>query len=510
MVTLLVNGYEETGLLLQFMVQDSGLGIAADQIEHLFSPFRQVDSSMTRLHGGNGLGLAICKQLVTLMGGKIDLQSTVGQGTTVYFTAQFRQASGETPPAFTLRHHKASLANKRLIVITKDASQRRQISREARMAGLEIYAAASSQEASYWIDHSESFDIALLDTAVWQEEPAIMSQLHYKGTTLPLPTILLVSPDNNQPTLLNGDANLFSGYISYPIASSQMYDTLLNVLSLSDVTSVTQEQGKPMAERYPLKILIVEDNKLNRRILTNMLDKLGYKADAVTNGQLSVVAAAQQTYDVILMDIQMPVMDGVEATQHILANSPPDKRPYIVAVTAHALEGDREYYLTSGMNEYISKPLTLNQLVEALYQAINHSNQTLPQLDPINVPLDKSETTLSDAPIDLTALAYLVGEDTDGFLKTMAPIFLEDTHQVLHSMVSAVQDKDAKKIQQAAHTLKGTSASMAMTKLAQFSRELELMAKAEDLSEAPQKLDQIQAEYHRVEAALATMVKTAV
>lgn len=510
-VELTVTGSKETNLLLQFMVKDSGIGIAADQIQHLFSPFRQIDGSITRVHGGNGLGLVICQRLVTLMGGNIQLQSTVEQGTTVHFTAQFSLASDEAPPAFTLRHHKATLANKRLLVITKDASQRRQISKEARIAGLEVYAAASSQEASYWIHNSQAFDIALLDTAVWQQDPAILAQLRHKDTDLPLPTILLASPNDNNPPLANGDAKLFSGYLPSPVASSQMYDALLNVLSVSNLPAVAQDQGKTMADRYPLKILIVEDNKLNQRILAKMLDKIGYEADIVANGQLAVQASVKQAYDVILMDIQMPIMDGVEATQQILTDSVSGKRPYIIAVTAHALEGDREFYLTSGMNEYISKPITLNQLVEVLYQAINnHVDQDSSSVEPAIFPCSKSEADLADAPIDLEELASLVGDDTDGFLKVMSPIFLEDTQQLMQSLAAAVQHVDSLGIQQAAHTLKGTSASMAMKKLAQFSRELEVMAKANEFSKAAQKLKQIEAEYGRVAATLTEMEESAV
>jgi signal transduction histidine kinase/CheY-like chemotaxis protein len=510
-VELTVTGSEKTNLLLQFTVKDSGIGIAADQIQHLFSPFRQVDSSVTRVHGGNGLGLAICQRLVALMGGDIQIQSTIDQGTAVHFTAQFSLASGETPPTFTLRQHKATLANKRLLVITKDANQRRQISKEARIAGLEVYAAGSLLEASYWIRNSESFDIALLDTAVWHQEPAILMQLRHKDTDLPLPTILLVPTDNSELIVAADDAKLFSGYLPSPVISSQMYDTFLNVLSSCNVPAVTQDQVKTMADRYPLKILIVEDNRLNQRILANMLDKLGYKTDIVGNGRLAVEAAAEQAYDVILMDIQMPVMDGVEATQQILAGSGSGKRPYIIAVTAHALEGDREYYLTAGMNEYISKPITLNQLVEVLYQAIyNRSEQDSSSAETAIVPNIKSEAILPDAPIDLVELAQLVGEDTDGFLKTMAPIFLEDTHLVMQSLATAVQCADGKGIQQAAHSLKGTSASMAMTKLAQFSHELEVMVKANDFSEAGQKLEQIEAEYDRIAVTLARIEESAV
>jgi signal transduction histidine kinase len=215
---------------LQFTVQDSGIGIDAEQIEHLFSPFQQADGSMTRAYGGSGLGLVICKRLVEIMGGHIYLQSEPGQGTAVHFTTLFSVATEAHPPAVTLRQPGATLAHKRLLIITKDASERRQINKEARLAGLEVYAAASIQEATYWINNSQPFDVVLLDAAIWQEDISVLAQLHRKDSFHPLPTILLVPQGEEQLTT----ANLFSDTLLMPIARSQLYDVLLNVLFTSE------------------------------------------------------------------------------------------------------------------------------------------------------------------------------------------------------------------------------------------------------------------------------------
>lgn len=515
-------------VMLEFTVRDSGIGIDPGQIQQLFSPFQQADSSMTRAYGGSGLGLVICQRLVAMMGGDIHLHSEPGQGTAVHFTARFNVATEAHPPAVTLSQHNTTLALKRLLVITKDAIERRHISKEARVAGLEVYAAGSVQEAAYWINHSQPFDAVLLDTAVWQEDPAILEHLHHKESQKPLPVVLLVPADSN-PLLT---PNPFSGTLHTPVVSSHLYDVLLNVLSTSEAQTFSEGQGQTMAARYPFNILIVEDNDVNRRVLKNMLDKLGYQADVASNGQIAVQAAAQKKYDVILMDIQMPVMDGVEATRHILANCPAAERPYIITVTAHALEGDREYYLSVGMNEYVSKPITMNKLVEVLYQAVKYHAPlaAAPEPDTILESTTEPATILTSintidtidtngileqsivppSPIDLAELAQLVGENTSEFLQLMTPIFLEDTQQVLQKLADAVQSQDSLEIRHAAHTLKGSSASMAMTKLSEFCRELETMAKENELADTPQKLEQIRAEFSRVEAALAEMVETAV
>ncbi|MFZ1397254.1 MAG: histidine kinase N-terminal 7TM domain-containing protein [Candidatus Promineifilaceae bacterium] len=507
---------EKGNILLQFVVRDSGIGIAATEINQLFLPFQQIDGSLTRSYGGNGLGLVICKRLVELMDGNIFLHSEVGQGTSVHFSVLLRPASEEDPPAVMLRQNNASLTGRRLLIIADDASQRRQVSKEARLAGLEVYVASSSQEASYWIDHSLPFDAALLETAVWQADPAILAQLQNPETHTPLPTILLGASEADLAEITAAEPNLFAGSLTQPITGSHLYDLLLNVLAVTNRASKTREPGETMAQQFPLAIMLVEDNQLNQRILKNMLNKLGYAADTAINGRIAVEMAQKQPYDIILMDIQMPEMDGIEATRHILANAQ-GKRPYIIAVTAHALAGDRESYLAVGMNQYLSKPVTTHQLVEALYQGIEFQKQpTAPAMPPPEATSAPAKPGLlpdpaaAEQPIDLAELARLVGEDTDEFLVMMAPIFLEDTHKLLHALNTAVQNQDHKAIRQAAHTLKGTSASLGMPRLAQFSRELESMAKTEETAEAPHKLAQIEAEYERVQVALEPFNTTAV
>ncbi|MCP4421115.1 MAG: response regulator [Chloroflexi bacterium] len=511
---------QKGNVLLQFIVKDSGIGISSEQMEQLFSPFQQGDGSLTRTHGGTGLGLVICKRLVKLMGGNIYLHSTIGEGTAVHFSAQFGIATEAHPPAITLRNQKDTLANKRLLLITTNAASRRHISKEARMAGLEMYAAGSSQEAKYWINKSQPFDAVLLEMALWQEEPNIPAQLLHNKSKMPLP-ILLLTPEDAKMASAKINDDLFAGFLPYPVVSSQMYDMLLNVLSINQLASPAREIGELMATQHPLRILVVEDNKLNQHILIRMLKNLGYKADCVANGELGVKAVAQTEYDIILMDIQMPVMDGIEATKEIIANTVEEKRPYIIAITAHALEGDREYYLSQGMNEYVSKPVKPNQLVEALYLGIGYKNSALqatkmidaatPAIPPPSAkPASPTLNTAKKPPIDYDKLAHLVGNDTETFLEMMAPIFLEDTTNILQNMEQAILTSNGKGVQQAAHTLKGSSASMGMTQLFVFSQDIETMGREDNLTQASQIFLEIQAEYSRIEATLAQFMETVV
>ncbi|WP_420644132.1 histidine kinase N-terminal 7TM domain-containing protein [Candidatus Leptofilum sp.] len=493
---------------LEFEVCDTGIGIAAEQISQLFSPFQQVDGSLTRTHGGNGLGLVICKRLIERMGGEIYLLSEIGKGTTVHFSVQMGIATTQVHPVITLRKNDASLAGKRLLVIAKNAAQRRQISKEARVAGLEVYVAGSSKEAAYWIDHSLPFHMVLLDTAVWQAEPDILSQLTNKESSTPLPTILMGQQEDVLRQTMLRQPGLFAGTLTLPIKGPQLYDLLMAVLSVGSRAETKREPGESMAERFPLRILLVEDNQLNRRVIQNILGKLGYEADTAVNGRIAVELASQHAYDVILMDVQMPEMDGVTATKQILAECAQGKRPYIVAVTAHALPGDRENYLAAGMNQYLSKPVTIKQLVELLYQGIEFQNQ--PSNNLASTPIEAPASVPSAQPIDMEALAQLVGKDTHEFLERMTPIFLEDTALLMQSLETAVQTHDSLAIRHAAHTLKGSSASMGMTSLAAFSHQLEQIAKADQLQDAHHLFDQVKAEYDRVQTTLATLSKAGV
>lgn len=503
---------KKDNILLEFEVRDTGIGIAAEQITQLFMPFQQVDGSLTRMHGGNGLGLIICKRLVELMGGDIYLLSEVNKGTSVHFSVQMSLATAQDEPTVSLRKNNASLAGKRLLIIEDTATQRRQISKEARMAGLEVYVAGSAKEAIYWINNSLPFNVVLLNTAVWQADPFIISQLINKENNSPLPVVLIGSEKEQLQQIIQNQKGIFAGTLTLPANGPQMYDLLMNILSMGISQQSKREPGESMSDRYPLNILLVEDNQLNRRVLQNMLGKLGYKADTAVNGRIAVEKNQKHQYDIILMDIQMPEMDGLDATKHILANGVNGQRPYIIAVTAHALAGDRESYLAAGMNHYLSKPVTINQLVEVLYQGIEFHNQVATVPDPkiSSVPPALAEECSTgeialNQPINLEELARLVGEDTDEFLDMMAPIFLEDTVNLMQSLKDAVQTQDAPGIHHAAHTLKGTSASMGMVSLSALCRDLEAMAKLEQIQDAPKILSQIEVEYHRVQIALAEL-----
>jgi PAS domain S-box-containing protein len=345
---------------VQFSVRDTGIGIPATGMDRLFKSFTQVDSSTTRLYGGTGLGLAICKQLVELMGGKIWVESVVGQGSTFCFTIVCK----EIRPQEAIES-RAALAGKRVLIVDDQAVIRIVLARQLESQRMRVMAAASGCGAIACLKSAEKFDVVVLD--MWMPEmngvevaSEIRKLKRYKST----PLVMLTSMGRREVT------GAFAGFVTKPVKAAQLFDILSNVLggapSSCAVANVSPE--KVLAKLNPLRILLAEDNVVNQKVALKILDCMGYRVDVVSNGYETIQAMLRQTYDVVLMDIQMPEMDGVEATAKIREQFG-ENRPWIIALTANALEGDRERYMGVGMDDYVSKPIRVDELEKALRTA---------------------------------------------------------------------------------------------------------------------------------------------
>jgi CheY-like chemotaxis protein len=345
---------------VQFSVRDTGIGIPAAGMDRLFKSFTQVDSSTTRLYGGTGLGLAICKQLVELMGGKIWVESVVGQGSTFCFTIVCKEIRAQEAI-----EPRAALAGKRVLIVDDQAVIRMVLARQLESQGMRVTAAASAYGAFACLKSAEEFDVVVLD--MWMPEmngveaaSEIRKLERYKST----PLVMLTSIGRREVS------GAFAGFVTKPVKAARLFETLSNVLggppSGCAVANVSPE--KVLAKLYPLRILLAEDNVVNQKVAQKILDSMGYRVDVVSNGHEAVQAMLRQTYDVVLMDIQMPEMDGIEATTKIREQLG-DNRPWIIALTANALQGDRERYLGVGMDDYLSKPIRIDELEKALRNA---------------------------------------------------------------------------------------------------------------------------------------------
>ena len=353
---------------LHFVVRDTGIGIPPDKVNNLFQAFTQVDASTTRKYGGTGLGLAISKHLVHLMGGKIWVESEMGKGSRF----QFVIPSDTVPVTGKMGTNVAqpSLSGRKLLIVDDNATNRLILSRQSQSWGMLPTAVASGPEALQLIRQQSGFDLMILDMQMPEMDGLTLAQEIRKSKALEkLPLVMLTSlghrPEDAQK--IN-----FAAYLTKPIKSSMLYDTLITIFE--DLPVKKQSSTRPlfdpqMGERHPLHILLAEDNAVNQKVALSILDRMGYRADVAANGLEALDALRRQPYDVILMDMQMPEMDGEEATQHVRADWPPEHQPHVIAMTADALEGDREHYLQTGMDDYISKPVRVEELIRALLNA---------------------------------------------------------------------------------------------------------------------------------------------
>ncbi len=485
------NRYE-----VHFAVKDTGIGIAPEHMDRLFEAFTQVDASTTRKYGGTGLGLAISKRLAEMMGGSMWVESEVGRGSTFHFTILAEAAP--TPLRVYLQGVQPQLAGRRVLIVDDNATNRRILSHQTRSWGMIPRAAASGAEALAWLRQGEPFDLAILDLHMPEMDGLTLAREIRKlrdAETLPLVMLTSVGGQAREARELG-----FAAYLTKPVKPSQLYDVLVKVLA-GRAVPVMEHRAVPqldpeMGKRHPLRILLAEDNMVNQKVALRILERLGYRADVAANGREVLEALERQPYDVVLMDIQMPEMDGIEATRRIRERWPAERQPRIVAMTAHALEGDRERLLAMGMDDYISKPVRVEELVAVLERCQPLSGDQSSETGDPQPPISELQS-----PIDAAVLGEfldMLGEEARGLIT----LFLEDATRHLATMREAVAQGDTETLRRAAHTLKGSSGNLGAVGLSTLCQELEAMAREGVLDGAAEKVTQAEAEYERVKAVL--------
>jgi CheY-like chemotaxis protein/HPt (histidine-containing phosphotransfer) domain-containing protein len=501
---------------LLFSVRDTGIGIPPERMDRLFQAFSQVDTSTTRRYGGTGLGLAISQRLAELMGGRMWVESAVGQGSTFHFTIQARMTS--VPVPVYLRKVQPDLRGRRILVVDDNDTNRRILILQTQGWGMSPVATGSSTEALEWIRRGDPFDVALLDMQMPQMDGlTLAAEIRRMRDAHALPLVMLASLGQRE---VGADAAQFAAYLVKPIKPSQLYDVLAVALAQEQPETDAGEQSlfdAEMGKRLPLRILLAEDNPVNQKLALRLLERLGYRADVAGNGLEAVEALRRQPYDVVLMDIQMPEMDGLEATRIVLQEWPRERRPRIVAMTANAMREDREACLAAGMNDYLSKPVHVEALVEALSKC-----QPAAQPDPATQhPTRESSLAVGGGSelqvqgrdpgavldrVALESLREMVGGDPE-FLVELIDTFLDDAPQLLADMGQAVEQGDAGGLRLAAHSLKSNSADFGAKALSALCKELEMMGKAGALDGAVERVAQAKAEYERVKTTLQAMTQ---
>jgi signal transduction histidine kinase len=357
---------ENRGRSLHFGVRDSGIGIPADKLDRLFKSFSQVDSSTTRQYGGTGLGLAICKRLTELMGGEIWVESTEGQGSTFHFTIQAEATEFSTD---TVTGTGTALHRKRLLIVEDHAATRQSIRQTVTSWGMEVKEATNEAEAFEKLSGTDIPDVLLLDRELpgsTMEKLVARFRLLPQGERLP---IVLLSTQRLRQTDRSLTSLGLALCVSKPVRRSNLFDCLTRAASGSELARknpATTELDRTLALQMPLRILLADDNPVNLKVGQSYLQKMGYRPEVAADGREVLHALEQHPFDIVILDVQMPEMDGFEAAREIRRRYTEATRPKIIAITGNAMEGDRERCLEAGMDDYISKPVRAKELESML------------------------------------------------------------------------------------------------------------------------------------------------
>lgn len=483
--------------ILSFSVRDTGIGIPSNRIDRLFQSFSQLDPSTTRTYGGTGLGLVISKRLAELMGGTLWVESTPEQGSTFAFTLD-AVAAPHVAPVY-LSDDQPQLSGKHVLVVDDNATNRMILCHQLASWGMTCATVASGAEALTLLDSKHHFDLALLDMDMPEMNGiALAACIRQRIPSGNLPLVMLSSVTQRTADL---GAIAFAAVLTKPVKASQLYNTLVAVFMEHEVPERTNRtfwgHGRfdvQLGLRMPLRILLAEDNVINQKVALLELERLGYAADIAANGQEVLMALQRQPYDLILMDVHMPVLNGLEATRRIRASQElaVQGQPLIVAMTANAMQGDRELCLAAGMDDYISKPVHVRELRAALERAGRQKMH-----DRASFEQDAFQTNPS---VDWTALERLGDPAT---ARELITLFLIEAPTMLAAMRAAVEQGDGIELHAAAHSLKGSSAYIGARRMVTLLAELERLVPDSIRELAPSLLTQTEDEWSRVQDILA-------
>lgn len=480
---------------LNFAVKDTGIGIPEDGIGKLFQSFSQVDQSTTRQFGGTGLGLVISQRLVGMMNGSIGVKSKLGEGSVFYF--DITTAVAATPERTGLNQAMQVLEGKRILIVDDNLTNRKVLTLHADGWGMMSAAFESPRDALDEIENGARFDVAVVDMNMPGMTGAKMTSLLRKTDGgRDLPVVLLSSLgmlEREDPDVIEAR---FSSMLTKPMKAAALLSALVSAItgesaeiSLSRVGEKTPQLDENLGEKLPLRILLAEDNPTNRKVCDLVLKRMGYQADFAENGAEAIDALRAAAYDVVLMDVEMPVMDGLEATRQIRSGVAGPDQPWIIGVTANAMSGDKEICLAAGMDGYIPKPVRPAELAEALWAS---AGPGMAPTQPTEQVLHSDEYPSGRTHIDRIALDQLleaIGGDP-AMMDELLGSFYEEGPQLIQRLIQSKEDNDADVFRRSAHSLKASAKDFGATRLTQLCGDLEAAARSDGFQPANQSIEE--------------------
>lgn len=486
---------------VHFCVRDTGIGIPLDKQKTLFDSFSQVDASTTRKFGGTGLGLAISSNLVEMMQGSMWVNSAPGEGASFHFTVAM------APTGVKPESAPSDLADHRVLVVVANQSLAEALTEKLAAADMQVTHAKNLKEANKVLDAGQC-DVALIDIKLGKEDGLDLVRGISQRPPTSIPTVVLLAPKGFRLQDVPEVSSSVQGCVTKPVRRGQLWDTLAAPYrtatpSWAEETQVATKQQ--LADELPLRFLLAEDNVINQKVAIRLLEQLGYRTDVANNGQEALDAITRSSYDIVFMDVQMPVMDGLEATRKIREleaglGSARTRQSVIIALTANAVLGDREKCMQAGMNDYLPKPVRPDSLREMIESWAPHfaaadaaSGGDTPE----------AETEMTDQntdgppPVDIDKLRDLGGGTDEGFIE-LVDLYLDQTSGQIDEIQKAIHAGDAAEVRRISHSCAGANATCGMDGLVAPMRELERMGDGGDISDAQAQLDQVRTEFTRI------------
>jgi len=468
-------------VVLQFAVIDTGIGIPEEKRAAIFDAFEQVDNSTTRRFAGTGLGLAISSKLIRLMGGEIWLESDVGSGSTFFFTVPFSLARGEATDLHSATQ--VIVRDTRVLVVDDNATNRHILQEMLRSWGMKPAAAGGAHDALDLLRRGhhagKPYTVVVTDANMPEVDGFTLAEQIKRDTELGSTIIMMLTSGDRLGDVARCEQLGIAAYLLKPVKQSELLDAIVMALGITGLEDELPRSSAPEqpSRLPPLRVLLVEDSLVNQKLAVGPLEKHGQTVVVANHGREALAAWEAQDFDLVLMDVQMPEMDGFEATAAIrVKERRTGRRIPIIAMTAHAMTGDRERCLEANMDDYVAKPIHARQLFAAIEKVLG--------LTPSNAHL-ASEQTSAEGTCEWTKVLEAVRGD-HSLLKTIVEAALEDCQHQMSAIQQAITSSDANALRWAAHTLKGAIDYFGQTEALKQALHLEEMARGDNLESAEQ------------------------